>query len=562
MNKLPLIEKGRHGEIGFGMGSNNQSTIVFIVFICITIGFFLLLMVRLFQLTIVKGVYYRHLADNNRTREIVIEPQRGKIVDRKGILIAENIPADIGSESARILSKRLYYQPEAYSHVIGYRQIADKNDGENDRCTNKIDSGDKVGKKGVEKLFDCELRGESGKKLIEINASGNFEKTLNIVNPVPGSTLQLAIDSGLQQRAYDSIRGKSAAVVAMKPNNGEVLVLTSSPAFNPQAFEDGKIKDVERLFTDKKRPLFNRATEGTYPPGSTFKMVIETAAFEDKKMRPTDTIEDKGMLEAGPLKFHNWYFLEYGKVEGHVDAYKALQRSNDIYFYVVGNKVGPDRIKYWAEEFGYQNKTGIGIPESEGLVPSAFWKEDTLKEKWYLGDTYNLSIGQGYMLSTPLQVAVATLPFANDGSICQPQLIKAKTAFANEPHCKKLRISQETHDVIREGMRRACAAGGTGHPFFDFRVKDPTVTQAPTPIGTQAAVLKNAGTKKIEVGCKTGTAESHAKSGKPHAWFTVFAPYENPEIVVTVLVEEGGQGSDVAAPIAKEVLTDYFERVE
>lgn len=562
MKKLPLFEKARHGSIGFQNTAGRNSTVLFIGMIAIAVMMFLMLMIRLFQLTVVQGVYYRNLSDNNRIREIIIEPQRGKIVDRKGTLLVDNIPADINDEGVRLFSRRIYKNPEAFAHVLGYRQVADDADIKNDNCVNKITSGDKVGKKGIEKLYDCELRGTIGKKLIEINASGQYENTLNVLNPVEGSPLQLSIDGAMQQKAYETIKGKRAAVVALKPQTGEVLALTSSPSFSPQIFEDGKGDVAARLFNDKKRPLFNRATEGTYPPGSTFKMVITAAALEDKKVMPQTAFEDKGLLEAGSLKFHNWYFLQYGKVDGMVDAYKALQRSNDIYFYLVGDKIGPERMKFWAEEFGYHAKTGIGISEAEGIIPSTFWKEDVLKEKWYLGDTYNMSIGQGYITSTPLQVTVATMPFANDGYICQPQLLKSKSPFAKEPNCRKLKISQETHDVIKEGMRQACATGGTGWPFFDFKVKDPNVTDVPTPTGTDSAALKDSGTKRIEVGCKTGTAESYSSTSNPHAWFTVFAPYDNPEVVLTVIVEEGGQGSDVAGPIAQEVLKEYFERVE
>lgn len=170
-------------------------------------------------------------------------------------------------------------------------------------------------------------------------------------------------------------------------------------------------------------------------------------------------------------------------------------------------------------------------------MPSPFWKSEVLKERWYLGDTYNTSIGQGYTLVTPLQMAKAVLPFANGGSLCVPTLLKNA-----QPSCKKLSVSQETLKLIREGMRETCTTGGTGWPLFDFR-----------PATNSAA---------IQTGCKTGTAESHAKSGNPHAWFTVFAPFEKPEIALTILVEEGGQGSDVAAPIAKEILKTHFERRE
>lgn len=560
MNKIPIIEKGFGGGIDFQSRSKKQSRRYLIfyflgVFIC-----FMILCTRLFHLTIVKGVYYRTLSDQNRTREIIIEPKRGQIIDRKGFVIAENKPADLQQPGERLFSKRTYYDPESFSHVIGYRQVADIDDVKNDSCLNKLKSGDKVGKKGIEKLYECDLRGNYGKKLIEIDATGKYKTTLSIAQPVDGKTIQLALDKALQDKAYSLIQGKKAVVVGMKPTTGEVLVLASAPSFNPQVFEDGNSKEANKYLTDENKPLFNRATEGTYPPGSTFKLVVAAGALEEKKINTSTTVEDKGFIEAGGIKFHNWYYLDYGRTEGAVDVYKALQRSNDIFFYTIGAKMGAEDIKSWAEKFGYQNKTGIGIEEREGSIPSPFWKEDVLNEKWYLGDTYNLSIGQGYVNSTPLQVAMSTVPFANDGSLCTPQLLKINGENGVKKQCKKLDISQDTLKEVREGMKRACMTGGTGYPFFDFKVKDGISTPVPTePNSTASAVL---GMRSIRVGCKTGTAESYADPKKPHAWFTVFAPFDKPEIVLTILVEEAGQGSDVAAPIAKEILTTYFERAE
>jgi penicillin-binding protein 2 len=563
MNKLPIFEKGHHGSMHFETGGKRKSLSLLIIFTIGCIIFFLVLISRLFQLTIVKGTYYRDLSDKNRLREIIIEPRRGTIEDRKGFVLVENTEANINAKGERLFSKRTYRQPEAFSHVIGYRQIADTNDFKNDTCINKLRSGDKVGKKGIERLYECDLRGMAGKKLIEIDAQGQYKDTLTIIPPTDGETIQLSIDAELQQKAYELIQSKRAVVVGLKPKTGEVLVLTSSPAYNPQAFEDSDAKQISYFFNDSSKPLFNRATEGAYPPGSTFKMVVAAGALEEKAITTSTLIEDTGVVEAGNLKFHNWAFLKSGKTDGLVDVYKGLQRSNDIYFYKVGEKLGPVKIKEWAEHFGFQNRTGIGIEESEGIIPSPFWKEEVLSERWYLGDTYNLSIGQGYVNVTPLQVALETSVFTNEGYFCKPQLIKAQNGQELSKNCKKLSITPKTIDTIQEGMRQACAAGGTGWPFFDFAVFDESLTPEPTvKDASPSARITGKPNKKIQVGCKTGTAESHARSGMPHAWFTVYAPYENPEIVLTVMVEEAGEGSDVAAPIAKEILKMYFERNE
>ncbi len=559
MNRnLPFLEKGSTGSLSFHGSGGNSSRFFFMLYVVGVSAFFLTIIVRLFQLTIVKGNYYAQLAEDNRIHEIIIEAPRGKVYDRKGIMLAGSTGPDITEEQDRVESKRVYYNAEAFSHILGYRQIADKNDLAKDACLNKLKIGDKVGKKGIEQLYECDLRGQRGKKLVEVDAMGDQIKTLSILAPTAGKDIQLALDSYLQEKAHELLKDQKGSVVALKPKTGEVLILESAPGFDPQLFEDGDTKRTQELITDPDKPLFNRALEGNYPPGSTFKMFVASAGLEEDVITPEETIEDNGVLEAGPLKFHNWYYLEYGRTEGPVDMIKSLQRSNDIYYYTLGGRLGPEKIKKWAEEFGFQNKTGIGLYEIAGIIPSSFWKEEVLGERWYLGDTYNLSIGQGYVTSTPLQVAAATAVFANDGYLCKPRLLKSSSE--KESDCRKVPISESTYDVVRAGMKSVCETGGTAYPFFDFRVGKKTASES-AKMSTEEAKLAMEGTR-IEVGCKTGTAESHAESGKPHAWFTIFAPYKDPEIVVTVLIEEGGQGSDEASPVAKEILEAYFEREE
>lgn len=518
-------------------------------FILLVLIFFLILFFRLFQLTIIKNAYYKRLAETNRTREILIEPQRGKILDRKGLILVRNLPVEIQSDKSRLISKRVYYEGEALAHLIGYRALADSLDIKNDYCLNKIKLGDKVGKKGVEALFDCQLRGVAGKKLVEINAQGKLLRTIALISPKNGTDLKLALDWRIQKKAYELIKDKKGAVVGIVPKTGEVLVFVSSPSFNPQIFENGEKETITQLLNNKDKPLFNRASEGEYPPGSVFKLVVAAAALEEKVINEKTQFEDKGILRLGSLTFGNWYYLQYGKTEGLVDVVKAIQRSNDTFFYQVGGKLGEDKIKKWAEIFGLGKRTGIGTEEKEGLVPSSFWKEDRLMESWYLGDTYNLSIGQGYLLTTPLQIAVLTAVFANDGYLCRPQILKQEKTETGHiislPGCQKLPLSQKTLNLVKEGMKKACSPGGTGWPLFNFKVN-----------------LSDKKTQIIETACKTGTAESQSKDSLPHAWITVFAPFDNPEIVLTVFLENAGQGSDEAGPIAKEILKEYFERKE
>lgn len=563
-SKLSPVQRVRVGDIKFAAEKDiGRHVILFVLFLFSTL-FLIILIIRLFQLTVVKGQYYRRLSDENRTREIIIEPTYGRIIDRKGFVIAENTEGNISTNSAYIRSKRTYYYPEETAHVVGYRQIADATDIQKDYCLRKLEQGEMTGKKGVEKLYDCDLRGTPGRKLVEINATGNNERTIAVVRPISGKELQLALDLELQKAAYKALNNRKGSVIALNPKTGEILALVSSPSFDPEAFEQGK-KEVFTYFTDKNKPLFDRATQGTYPPGSVIKPIFAVGGLEDNTITEKTIVEDNGYLEAGPLKFGNWYYLQYGKTEGPVDVIKAIRRSNDIFFYKLGSMMGPEKLKNWAEQFDLGKAIGIGLDEEEGLLPSPFWKTETLKEKWYLGDTYNYSIGQGYMLITPLQIAKALSSFANNGVMCKPQLLK------NAPlECKKIDISAKNLAIIQEGMRQACIPGGTGWPLFDFKVKNEVaIAKALQGISeekkasVEASLLKKSENwKAIATGCKTGTAESHAASGMAHAWFVAYAPFENPEILVTVFLEEGGQGSDIAGPVAKDILSTYFQRNE
>jgi len=556
MFKLPFFSKEKSGGIQFSQEKNNLSPRLLFCYFLLVGLFFLVLVLRLFQLTVVKGSYYRQLSENNRIKELLIEPQRGEIKDRKGFVVAKNLPADINSDligvnktTDRIPSLRIYENSEINASIIGYRQLADENDFKNDHCLQKLKLGDKVGKKGVEKLYDCDLRGQPGKKLIEVDAKGKYLNTLTVLPPQKGKTIQLAFDQVLQKKAYDLIKDKRAAAVGVNSKTGEILFLVSSPSYDPQYFENQQTDQISKYLTDEQKPLFNRVTAGTYPPGSLFKLVIATGALEEKAIDEKTQFEDTGQLQAGPLKFGNWYFLQYGKTEGMVDIIKAIRRSNDIFFYKAGEAVGADKIKKWSDILGYGKKTNFGLDESEGMVPSPFWKQETLKDRWYTGDSYNLSIGQGYVTVTPLQITMVTSVFANGGYLCKPELLKMYgqgSALSLQSNCKRLPISPKTLNLIREGMKEACSPGGTGWPLFNFKFQ-----------------ISNFKFKEVQVACKTGTAEStQVKSGMPHAWITVFAPFDNPEIALTVLIEEGGQGSDIAGPIAKEILKAYFERKE
>ena len=561
--RLPIFQKSDSGSIRFKRQPIQEKGLRRYTLALIFMVAFLVLFVRLFQLTVVRGAYFRQLAESNRIREVPVPAPRGVIEDRKGIPIAI-------SSTDKEKSDRRYSDEEALAPVVGYIQIADKTDLEKDSCETRLRPNDFVGRSGIESLYECQLRGIKGKKLVEVDARGKERKLISFIPPRPGKTVPISIDSYLQKVAYEALltriensggivelREKRAAVVALDPKNGAILAMVSTPSFQPSAFSHGLRDQIDSYLTDEKKPLLNRVVQGIYPPGSVFKPFIAIGALEDKLITPDFTIVDTGVIEAGPLKFGNWYFLEYGKLEGTVDMVKGLRRSNDIYFYKLGEKMGDSKIKKWATVFGFGSKTGVPFPEQAGLVPSAFWKKEVLKERWFLGDTYNLSIGQGYLQTTPIQVVQAMTAIVNGGRLCQPNFEKTGTG-----QCHSLAISEKTLSVVREGMHQACLPGGTGWPFFEFKVKNAQLklpTPSPAPTNQQP---DDPTTKRIEVGCKTGTAESHLPSGLPHAWFTVFAPFENPEIVLTVMIEESGQGSNVAAPVAKQILKAYFERNE
>ncbi|MCL4382428.1 penicillin-binding transpeptidase domain-containing protein, partial [Patescibacteria group bacterium] len=259
-------------------------------------------------------------------------------------------------------------------------------------------------------------------------------------------------------------------------------------------------------------------------------------------------VEDTGVITIGPYKYPNWFWLQYGKTDGLLNIVTALKRSNDIYFYKVGEWVGVEKLAQWAGKMGVGKILGIDLPgEAAGVMPTPEWRKKTRGDEWYLGDTYHLAIGQGDLQVTPLQANFWTNVIANGGKLCRPTLLKNQD-------CKDLGLKKETIGLIKEGMKEACSTGGTGWPFFEFKVQS-----------------SEFGERKISVACKTGTAEYGDPQNKTHAWFTVFAPLpaeksakaapaDEPELTITVLVEGGGEGSNVAAPIAKKILEEWFNR--
>lgn len=359
---------------------------------------------------------------------------------------------------------------------------------------------------GVEQKYDEKLRGKDGAEIVEFDATGKKLRVIETIAPVPGENLTLTLDKDLQKTAYEEIKNKTGAIIITNSQTGAILSLVSGPSFNPEKIAD--------FLNDPKQSLFNRAISGAYPPGSTFKIVTATAGLESGKITENTTLDDPGILIIGPYKFPNWKFLRDGGTQGVLNVVSALQKSNDIFFYKTGEWTGFDNLTVWAKKFGLGSKLGVDLPgEAAGNWPD---------KVPFLGDLYHLAIGQGDLLVTPLQVNSWTATIANGGKFCPPYIFQ-KTV------CQNLGISQKTLDLVKQGLVAACSQGGTAWPLF----------------GMNAA-------------CKTGTAE-FGNENKTHAWLTAFAPADKPEIAVTVLVEGGGEGSDIAAPIVKKILEKWFE---
>ncbi|MBI4100126.1 penicillin-binding protein 2 [Candidatus Microgenomates bacterium] len=538
-------------------GFNNHARIA--IFSLILLIFPLVLIGRLFYLQIIVGAQNRQISEENRVRIKPLPAPRGIIFDRNDQILVRNIPGYRlkTQESYRVLSRdkaldveahggmeaanleidilREYLYPEIFAHVLGYTSEITQEELKTYAKTDDYQGGDKVGRAGIEKEYEKTLRGQKGKEFIEVDAQ---EKKLGILNEElsqPGQNLTLSFDLNLQKSAYEALGNVRGVVVVSRPSDGQILALVSRPSFDPNLFTvDQDEEKIKQLFNDdREKPFLNRAISGVYPPGSTFKIVTAAAGLEEGKIDKSTLIEDTGEIVIGPYRFPNWYLIQYGKTEGNLDVVGALKRSNDIFFYKTAGMVGEGELGKWAAKFGVGQKLGIPLEgESSGLMPNPQWKEKNIGEKWYLGDTYHIGIGQGYVLTTPLQVNFWTAVIANGGILYKPLLVKSDQAVV----IRKDFLKTETIDLIKKGMIEACSTGGTGWPLFDFKVGD----------------------RAIQTACKTGTAEYGDPKGRTHAWFTVFAPAENPQIVATVLVEGGGEGSNVGAPIAKKVLEEYF----
>jgi len=539
----------------------NNRTFVFFTVLGIA---FLLLLGRLFELQVLRGGKYRALAEGNRIKRVIAPAPRGAILDRHDLPLVQNQPVfrkAVRDETGEITSwqsvsreealdleargkddsiredvGRQYLYPRSLSHVLGYLGEVNLEELE----TGNYRLGDLIGRGGVEQQYDSFLRGRDGGKLIEVDANGNQVKVLGEIEPQPGGEIKLSLDAKLSQKALGLLGERKGAVVVSEAGTGRILVLVSSPAFDANlfsqlSFNQEKATQAQAVLEDTRMPMLNRTTGAHYPPASTFKIVSSVAGLEEGRIDRETIYEDTGQVKIGDFVYNNWYFTQYGRVEGEIDLITALKRSTDTFFYKLGEWVGAAKLADWAREFNLGSKTKIDLPgEIAGLVLDPKTKRESRGESWFLGNTYHLAIGQGFLLTTPLQVNTMTSVIANRGKLCLP-----KINLNQGVDCRDLSLKSETLDLVKEGLKEVCLSRGTAFPFFDFELPG-------LPAGRRVAG-------------KTGTAEFGDPEDRTHAWFTAYAPVDKPEIVVTVLLEAGGEGSYDAAPIAKEIFGYWFE---
>jgi penicillin-binding protein 2 len=442
---------------------------------------------------------------------------------------------------------RTYPEGGLASHILGYVGEVSKKDLRGDK---EYRPGDRIGKTGAEQVWESNLRGASGAQQVEVDARGRRLRVLSEAGGERGASLYLTIDKRLQAFAEQLLDGKEGSIIAMRPKTGEILAMASAPGYDPNQFAGGiGNADWRALLENELRPLNNRAVQGQYPPGSTFKIVTAAAALEEEVITPESKIFCGGSHDLGNRTYRCWKRGGHGEM----DLHDALAESCDVYFYQIGQKLGVDRIAAYATRFGLGEETGIDLAdEKSGLVPTRNWKKERYGESWYAGETLSVAIGQGFLLATPLQIANLAATVANDGLRMKPQLIKkiesgdGQTLSAMTPESRgRLGLKPKTLQEIREALHSVVhGRQGTG----------------------KAARLDT-----IELAGKTGTAQvfkmgkkqiktdSLARHLRDHAWFFAFAPVEDPEIAIAVLIEHaGGGGGTRAAPLAHDLADFYF----
>jgi len=582
--------------------------------ICIG-AFFILFLGKALFLQSIQGDHYRAIAENNRTRMLVTPAIRGVMYDANGQQLVQNAPAftlivtssklpkdkearlavietaaNIAGMTPTDIDVAIAERPNAFddtipvdrpltyeaamalylaeerlpgisvelltvrsyntgplqtlSHVLGYTGFISPSEYDMRKETGYRRT-DKLGKQGLELTYETALRGRHGTRSVEVDALGREILLLSKEEPTSGYNLHLTIDAELttfiEERLNETLQkiGKQkASVVVIDPRDGGVRALVSVPGYDNNAFAQGiSSKAYQVLLEDVDQPLFPRATFGEFPPGSTFKPTIAGIALENGLID-----RHTSFLSSGGIAVNSWFFPDW-KAGGHgiTNVTKAIAESVNTFFYVIGGGFGDvrglgiEQMTEGARLFGFGAQTGIDLPqEADGFLPSMAWKEEAKGERWYIGDTYHAAIGQGDVLVTPLQMAMMTSVFANGGTLYAPHLLshmeRDEETISYEPRVTREQVvSENAIAVVREGMRQAVTEGSARSLSFLSK----------------------------PVAAKTGTAQAGGDR-ENHAWFTSFGPYENPELVVTVLVEEGGEGSSIAAPIARDIFAWWF----
>lgn len=470
-----------------------------------------------------------------------------KIPYEKAMLLyleSEKMPGVVLSSRTR---REYNTASSSFSHLLGY--TGKINNVELKKASDDYLPIDYIGKNGIEQYWEKELRGYSGQKFIEVDALGKEKKIISLTEPQDGRNLVLSIDEdaqvkleGLLYSALEKLNLKRGSAIVLNPNNGEIIALVSLPAYNNNLFAKGiSVDEYKKLLDDPDKPLFSRAVSGEFPSGSTIKPVLAAGALEAGVIN-----ENTSFLSNGGIRVGKWFFPDW-KAGGHgqSNVRKAIAESVNTFFYIIGGGyqdfvgMGAEGIYKYEKLFGFGSTLGIDLPgEANGFLPTKEWKEKTTGERWYIGNTYNISIGQGDTLVTPLQIAAATSYFAANGKMYRPHLVREILSSNDEPvrkieekPTKENIIKDYNTRIVREGMRQTVVAGSA----------------------------RSMNTLPIEAAGKTGTAQWSSKKD-PHAWFTGFAPYDNPQIVITVLIEEGKEGSSVSTPVAKDFMQWYFTR--
>lgn len=460
--------------------------------------------------------------------------------------VAVNAPALPGITPEVGLS-RSYPMGLDFAHVLGYVGAV------SDYDLSRLDDKDpllqipkfQIGKVGAERKLEHVLRGGAGSRQIEVNATGRVMRELERTEGEAGKDVQMTLDHGLQNFAKARMGSESAACVVMDVRNGDILTIASTPAFDPNKFVHGiSGADYRALTENNRRPLADKTVQGTYPPGSTFKMMVALAALENGDIRPSDTFRCRGYTELGNRKFHCWKRGGHGNVNLDI----SLRRSCDVYYYELSKKVGIDKIAEMARRFGFDDAFDLPMSAvSRGIMPDKTWLAQRYSQDWRVGDTLNAAIGQGYVLATPLQLAVMTARIAN-GTAVRPRLVKSidSVDVPVEP-ALSLRVSENHLNLIRDGMFGVVnKSGGTAGRS---RIAIP-----------ELAMAGKTGTSQVRSITAAERAQGVTRNAdlpwerRDHALFVAYAPYDNPRYAISVVVEHGGGGSTAAAPVARDIL--------